>query len=609
VRRPASLRRSAQFEVRARVVLVLGCMVAAYHFSLLSLVRNVGVETPLAYVGLVPLVALLLVLAEHEAGGLGGHDRHVDYVVVPVLLGVGCLFLVVPFAAIVLVLAHLLFGRLGEAKWDRVVDLALGVSLLAAALLVVALLPVRMSALFWSWRMDLLSLPLFAAGAVTLAFGARALWRVRVPIAFLFLAWPPLYTFSPVEQWQRAVADATVAAVRWVVEVVPLARPDGSLEEALFVVGDGPGAFTVSVASACSGVNGLLGFLLLGFALLVLIRGSLLRKSLWLLVGLGAVWVLNVVRILLIFGVGAVWGESLALGVLHPFAGLGLFVVTVLGMLHAAPAFGLRLRWPRDQVSASEAPRARNPTPRRRAALAVPVAVPIIVLTTALVAVANHGLRDHELLASDLGDPRLVSTTAAPAVAAWGVERTEDYEWARRFFGGDSSWVRHTYSRAREGGATKLRSEAPVFLDVVTAGSLQPFSTYGISECYRFHGYEIHERQGADLGGGVTGEVLGYVNEKRQRWTALHWLWPIRDGDEIRYQRLVIHHIDEAQPAPVRVESVSDPVRTAALDVENWVRGGADAAADPDYERTRAFLVEFGRSLVQNAGRSAPAGS
>jgi len=603
--------RSVRGAVPGRVVLVLGCVVVAYHFSLLSLVRNVGVDTPLAYVGLVPLIALLLVVAEHESGGLGGHDRHVDYVVVPVLLGIGCLFLVVPFAAIALVLVHLFLGRVGQARWDRVVDLALGMSLLVAALLVVALLPVRMSTLFWSWRMDLLSLPLFAAGAVTLAFGARALWRVRVPIAFLFLAWPPLYTFSPVEQLQGAVADATVAVVRWVMGIVPLARPDGPIDSALFIVGDGSRAFTVSVASACSGVNGLLGFLLLSLALLVLIRGSLIRKSLWLLVGLAAVWTLNLVRIVLIFGVGAVWGESVALGALHPFVGLGLFVVTVLGMLHAAPAFGLRLIWAGDHTQPAMAgDRAAEVLPARHRALAVPVAVPIIVAATALIAIANHGLRDHELLASDLGAPRLVvSLTAAPVVAAWSVEQTEDYEWARRFFGGDSRWVRHTYSRDPEGGATTLRSEAPVFLDVVTAGSLQPFSTYGISECYRFHGYEIHERQGADLGGGVTGEVLGYVNEKRQRWTALHWLWPIREGDKVRYQRLVIHHIDEAQPAPVRVAPVSDPVRAAAVNVDNWLRGGADPATDPDYERTRAFLIEFGRSLVQQAGQPTPARS
>jgi hypothetical protein len=38
---------------------------------------------------------------------------------------------------------------------------------------------------------DLLSTPFFIAGVAVMLFGTRALWRLRIPLLFLLLAWPP----------------------------------------------------------------------------------------------------------------------------------------------------------------------------------------------------------------------------------------------------------------------------------------------------------------------------------------------------------------------------------------------------------------------------------
>ena len=56
-----------------------------------------------------------------------------------------------------------------------------------------ALLPAKMSAMFWVWRIDLLTLPFFVAGAVAIIFGVRVLWRQKLAVGYLFLAWPYPY--------------------------------------------------------------------------------------------------------------------------------------------------------------------------------------------------------------------------------------------------------------------------------------------------------------------------------------------------------------------------------------------------------------------------------
>jgi hypothetical protein len=137
--------------VASRVALVVAVCVGAYHYSLETLLRGLTLQTPLAHLGLVPLLSLLLalVVVVQPPKEPDIHDRYLDWIV--------------------------------------------GVPLLTAALALMWIMPSQLSTYFWLWRLDLLSLPLFVAAAVALTFGARALWRLRVPIALLCLAWPAPY--------------------------------------------------------------------------------------------------------------------------------------------------------------------------------------------------------------------------------------------------------------------------------------------------------------------------------------------------------------------------------------------------------------------------------
>ena len=301
---------------RVRTGFRLACLIAsvllAYNYSLSTLLANAGLETPLAYVSLVPAIALALaaIRARPTRAEPPIHDRQLDYII--------------------------------------------GVPLVLAALAVNLLLPGKLSALFWMWRIDLLTMPVFVAGAVAILFGTRVLWRQKLAIAYLFLAWPYPYE-SVLLSVLNAFTTATLFGITEIVQFVHVATPVSTSDSTIFVVAHHGSTFPLSVVSACSGVNSVVGFLLIGSAFGAVVRGPIVRKVLWLAGGMLLLWMLNLGRIVFIFWAGKSWGEHVAIGILHPFVGLLLFAVGVLVMVALIRPLGMHVgvAWSNPVASAS----------------------------------------------------------------------------------------------------------------------------------------------------------------------------------------------------------------------------------------------------------------
>lgn len=533
-----------------RALLGTALVVLAFHYSLETLVRTLKVETPLAYLGLVPVIALLLAAARirPEANEPPIHDRQVDYIV--------------------------------------------GVPLMVAALVFDILMPIRMSTLFWLYRLDLLSFPLFVAGTIALLFGVRALWRLRIPVLFLVLAWPLPYTTLLVN-WLTAFTNSTLAGLNMALRVVHVATPDAGQDVGTYLVPFRHTTFPVSVASACSGVNGVVGYLLVAVAFLTVVVGGWARKLAWLALGLAGVWLSNVARILVILVAGHLWGESVAIDVLHPFMGLVTFNIIVLTMVLAMRRFGLELRF-------TGSGRADLVSHVRRAVPRVRLAAAVVAVLALVAAVANSSLRSYDLVVSSLGSPRLAAFSQAPSHPdGWTVHKTDTYTWARPFFGNDSTWYRYEFSWDGR-AADSLHSNQPVISDVINTSDVSSFSTYGIEACYRFHGFSLRSIRTVDLGGGVTGNVLAYYNPKtRTDWTTVYWHWPVKTVQgKTRYERMTLMLIntnDATFSAPPPSPGV---LRSLGLNVQNALAGKAGSSVDTKLDKTRAFLVEFARSVI-----------
>src|SRR5713101_7068661 len=169
-------------QLALRVAVTLGAIVFAYQYSLTTLVRGLSLDTPLAYLGLVPFIALALASAR-------GASRRAE-----------------------------------PDINDRYVDYIIGIPFMAVALATVLFLSVHASTFYWLYRLDLLSLPLFAAGAVAIAFGVRALWRLKLALAYLLLAWPLPYV-TLLNDWLLRFTDITAGVVRALLTVLPVASP------------------------------------------------------------------------------------------------------------------------------------------------------------------------------------------------------------------------------------------------------------------------------------------------------------------------------------------------------------------------------------------------
>lgn len=536
-----------------RVVGLLAIVSVAYHYSLSTLLRTVQVETPLAYLGLVPVVALALAVPRRVPAPTEPaiHDRQIDYIV--------------------------------------------GLPLLLAALVIDVVLPIRLSTLFWVWRVDLISLPLFVAGAISLLFGVRALWRQRLPVLFLLCAWPLPYTLLLL-RWLDTFTNFTLVGVGLGNGVLRIARVVPGTDGSLFFVGTGPQRFQLSVASACSGVNGMVGFLLVSIAFASIVTGGRLRKVVWLLAGLVFLWLLNVARILMIFMAGNLWGERAAIDGLHPYLGLVTFNLGVVVMIVAMRRFGLQFR-----SSTDAGPGARVPVARRRPAVPrIAVALAVVCSFAVALAVVNAGYRAYDLVAGDLGSPRLASFLGHPAeISGWHSRRVAQYSWARRFFGDHSEWFRYAYSW-NGGEAAPFSAAAPVIADVISTTDLSSFSTYGIESCYTFHGFRLEDSRQVDLGGGVVGNIVSYRNATtRSNWTNVYWYWPVRARGGTRYERINLMLTDDSD-ARARVRA-PDPAlsRRLGLTVADAARGGPRSdAAGTRMRRTQAFLVAYAHELV-----------
>jgi len=536
-------------EALRRAALGIVFVVVAYHYSLATIMRALKTQTPLAYLGLVPPIALLLGAARVRP-------------------------------------AH------GEpAIDDRQVDYIIAVPLLIAALALNVLLPVRMSTLFWLRRLDVVTIPLFTAGVITLLFGVRTTWRLRVPIAFLILAWPLPYTTLLVN-WLTAFTHSTLAGLDFALRFIPIASQQ-SAQAGTYLVHHGGASFPVSVASACSGVNGIVGYLLVSAAFLTVVVGTWARKIAWLAFGLAGVWLSNVIRILMILVAGHLWGEKVAIEILHPFMGLVTFNLVVLVMVLAMPYFRLYLRFSGAGGVRELSKTVRTAVPRIR------LAAFVLAAFTLLIFLSNDSLKSYDLVVSSLGAPRLASFSDQPDYPyGWGVQKTDTYTWARPFFGEDSTWYRYEFTpTGRLPG--DLHSSVPIISDVINTSDINSFSAYGIEACYRFHGFKFHSIRTVYLGGGVTGNVLAYYNtQTKSDWTTVYWHWPVKtQNGKTRYERMTLMLVNTNDATFTGPALNSGTMHQLGLGVQNFL-SGKSTGPDAKLDRTRAFLLAFAHELI-----------
>jgi exosortase/archaeosortase family protein len=529
-------------------VLVLGALVA-YHFTLLSLIDYLRLDTPLAYLPLLPLFAAWAV--HLRLRGYAGSPPPIQ---------------------------------------DRQVDFLVGVPLMLLAAVLVTVVPAIWSTYYWTERPDVISLSLFVCGGVVLFFGFNWFWRLRGPLLFLFLMWPAPYLHLMAGALQ-AVTDLTNSMLGNVVERLPMGVTSAGAPGLLQVEPAHGLPLLVSVGTACSGANSALGFALVGSLVLLATSGRRRFKSAWLAAGILLTFVVNLARLVSILALAAAGQPALALGGYHQVIGLVLFTAVVVVMLRAQPMFGLGMG-KTDAAAVTAAPppptAVRGGGSQRRWRIALVA----FVLVSLGVGIADHDLAAYASFADGTGSPTVaVFGRQSPAGGYSRAIRVTSYPWAQQYFGVHSDFTRWAFTHPQQG---------VVWADVVRTDDRGSLDAYNLQNCFLFHDYLITTSERVDLGSGVTGLLLNYRDPRSgARWATVSWAWPVRYQGQTYYERTALTSdlvVNQRQTPDLRP---GDGLRGAVIGIWNTVGGSRfSSVPTPAYRAADENLRGIASSLV-----------
>ena len=556
--------RVMQFARRHReawpAVAIVVATLAAYHFTLTSMFDFLRLETPLAYLPLLPLfcVGIAWITANRYR-----------------------------FAP--------------KPIQDRQVDFLVGVPMVVLALLLITLAPVIASTYYWSDRADVLSMALFAAGATVIGYGITWMWRVKASFFFLLLMWPALYLHLMAGIMQK-FTDVTNTALANIVQHVPMGTTLGANAGDLVVTTPHGAPVTITIATACSGANSVLGFALIGAAILTVMGGGRGRKLLWWISGMALAFGFNILRLISILFLAHTGNAGFALGGYHATIGLILFGILVLLMLWVLPLFGLHIKEPvkervgRGLTAVSAAAALPRRWTRKRK-----IATGIIVALTSIVALADHGLQPYAAFDDGSGSPTVkpFGSTSAPT-KQWLIQAIAQYPWVTTYFGPNATWYRY---EVQQPGAFNI-----AYADIVLTDDKGSLDAYNLLNCFLFHNYDIRTSEKIDLGSGVYGLLLNYTDPATNtKWATVSWAWPVNNKGDTYYERVALTSspIQGTQLQPGLAQPAGFGIQDLLLDLLNGVSGGHnDPAAAPLFKNVDTVLRGEAGALVAHTVQS-----
>ncbi|NMP20876.1 archaeosortase/exosortase family protein [Sulfobacillus harzensis] len=198
----------------------------------------------------------------------------------------------------------------------------------------------------WAFSIDNLGILIWPFWALSLAwflFGVGTTRRLIHPLAYVLLAWPPLYT--RIVAWTMpALNQLDLTGMHWL-DRVPWIRPEHG--SGVYLVQSVHSWIPIQISQVCSGADSLLAILLFLPVVLAFFRGSGIWKlTLLVSVAVGAV-VLNFLRLQIILFLLHATNANLALGIVHPILGFLLLAMLFTAMLGASPLFHLQAQFPK----------------------------------------------------------------------------------------------------------------------------------------------------------------------------------------------------------------------------------------------------------------------
>jgi hypothetical protein len=251
------------------------------------------------------------------------------------------------------------------------------------------------------------------------------------------------------------------------------------------------------------------------------------------------------------------------MNVLHPTVGLVLFALSFALLLALAPRCHLDIGAPWRRRATAAANEGDKPSSRtwgwRRLTLM------LLIVSGAALAESNlqqfGWLSDSSLPTVGLTNPHALFH----APPGWHVTSADTVTGWAPFFGPS------TVSAVMTVGAP---GQTPVGVQAILTRDESTFSTYGVENCYTFHGYQLQAVRRIALGNGVTGTLIDFRVQRRPA-SALYWIQPVRTPQGLYHQRIVL--ITDGGRRSLRLASL--PRKVEAPGIVQPVQGFATALA------------------------------
>lgn len=214
-------------------------------------------------------------------------------------------------------------------------DIAVGVAMFAAFMLLTVFLRFYLSFFFVSFRVDLLLLPLALASLAVLLFGIENLAKFRGVVLYALLA-SPLVLFPIINSYNAFTSANTVI-------VYGLLRPFVSGVRYVAPITISAGGYYIGIGQACVSIGIFVALSLFLVPIAYLYDGKNSKKVAWVASGVALLFAFNIIRMLFVSYEWLTWGPSGIIALIHASAGVILFYIAIIAMVLAAGRYGLTL--------------------------------------------------------------------------------------------------------------------------------------------------------------------------------------------------------------------------------------------------------------------------
>jgi hypothetical protein len=146
----------------------------------------------------------------------------------------------------------------------------------------------------------------------------------------------------------------------------------------------------------------------------------------------------------------------------------------------------------------------------------------------------------------------------------------------------------------------------PLDVQAVLTQDAGTFNTYGVEDCYIFHGFTLQAVHPVPLGSGVTATLIDFRDPDGYPAATLYWIQPVQTPQGLYHERLALvaadaRTIDRPSAATLLAPtslSARNPLQRAASALQGFLAPWVGGTIAPVFARANAELLQLGQAEI-----------